>query len=59
MLAKPPPPRIHLPKGWQDCVSVKKYGDRHDTIPRRLSKDTIEEELPRLWASVKHRPRRL
>ena len=20
MLAKPPPPRIHLPKGWQDCV---------------------------------------
>jgi hypothetical protein len=20
MLTNPPPPRIHLPKGWQDCV---------------------------------------
>jgi hypothetical protein len=21
MLTKPQPPRIHLPKGWQDCVN--------------------------------------
>jgi len=59
MLAKPQPPCIHLPKGWQDCVEfgtdVSSHNLRKTFATRLLSRGAAITDVQHLLghASVK------
>jgi hypothetical protein len=45
MLANPQPPRIHLPKAWQDCVKSAVLHGINARVRLAVENDRLHEEL--------------
>jgi len=45
MLANPQPPRIHLPKAWQDCVKSAVLHGINARVRLAAENDRLHEEL--------------
>jgi hypothetical protein len=59
MLANPQPPRIHLPKAWQDCVKSAVLHGINARVRLAAENDRLHEELALLREELRIKDTRM